>query len=132
MSTRSITRIFDDERQVANMYRQSDGYPTGHGQELFEFLDGMRIVNGITYGETDKQANGAGCLAAQLVAHFKDGVGGIYLVAGHPGDYDQEYEYQIIVTSDIEIKVYEKPYNRGKNLIFSGNVTDFGTWCKTQ
>ena len=28
------------------MYRQFDGYPSGHGVELAQFLAGMVIVNG--------------------------------------------------------------------------------------
>jgi hypothetical protein len=66
------------------MYRQYDGYPEGHGVDLAEFLDDFNVVNGLganTYPK--KTANGCGCLAAQLVQHFKDGPGGIYL---QPGD----------------------------------------------
>jgi hypothetical protein len=50
-----------------------DGYPDGHGQELADFLDGFKIVNGISTEDRDfpKVANGMGCLAAQVIAHFK-------------------------------------------------------------
>lgn len=72
MGTRSLTRINTATGdKILNLYRQMDGYPSGHGLELFEFLDGFEIVNGFTDQEGPKAANGAGCLAAQLVTHFK-------------------------------------------------------------
>lgn len=72
MGTRSLTRIIDSNGDcIINMYRQFDGYPSGHGRDLFDFLDGFNIVNGYNGQEGPKAANGAGCLAAQLVTHFK-------------------------------------------------------------
>jgi hypothetical protein len=66
MGTRSLTYVYADASPkvcmpVVCMYRQFDGYPTGHGAELAQFLDGFKIVNG--YGEVKpKLANGMGCL----------------------------------------------------------------------
>lgn len=77
------------------MYRQMDGYPDGHGQELKEFLQGMVITNGICLGETRRTANGMGCLAAQVVAHFKKGVGGFYLHPARTRDVWEDYVYTI-------------------------------------
>lgn len=54
------------------MYRQYDGYPSGHGQELADYLKTFRITNGIS-GDPINTANGMACLAAQIVAHFKGG-----------------------------------------------------------
>jgi hypothetical protein len=73
MSTRSITAVMEDGQELLTMYRQSDGYPSGHGQELADFLKGFKVVNGISGGakQEEKIANGLGCLAAQIVAHFK-------------------------------------------------------------
>ncbi|WP_196300473.1 hypothetical protein, partial [Streptococcus pneumoniae] len=89
----------DDEQQIVCMYRQFDGYPSGHGKELAEFLTGIKMVNGISRDdEKQRIANGAGCLAAQIVEHFKreNGAGGIYLM---PFDVDagQEYIYKVKV-----------------------------------
>ena len=39
MGTRSLTFVYDGEQPIINMYRQFDGYPSGHGQELAEFLN---------------------------------------------------------------------------------------------
>ena len=61
------------------MYRQYDGYPHGHGAELAEFLNGGKVVNGIGADEKHTVFNGAGCLAAQMIAHFKNGAGGFYI-----------------------------------------------------
>ena len=82
MGTRSLTFVYDGEKPIVNMYRQFDGYPSGHGLELAEFLTSFdEVVNGLPVGDNRRLANGMGCLAAQLVAKFKVGCGGIYLHA---------------------------------------------------
>jgi hypothetical protein len=98
------------------MYRQFDGYPSGHGKELAEFLKPMEIVNGLRPGAAEnKIANGAGCLAAQMVAHFKDEPGGIYLQSVTNRDYDSiDYIYHVYVDMEnlsvtVEIQDYLKP-----------------------
>ena len=49
MGTRSLTYVYDnDDVPVVCMYRQFDGYPTGHGSELAHFLVPFKIVNGIS------------------------------------------------------------------------------------
>ena len=95
MGTRSLTFVYDEDgRTIISMYRQYDGYPSGHGKDLAEFLEPITMVNGI--GMTEAViANGPGCLAAQLVAHFKDGPGGIYLEPTTAVDCGQDYEYHI-------------------------------------
>ena len=129
MGTRSLTRIIDRQSELSfakghlaknvgksyvNMYRQFDGYIEGMGADLAEFLLPFTIVNGLTLNEDRKTANGGGCLAAQLVAHFKEDAGGIYLhpTEGKPGDCWEEYIYTIFVTHDqgkdnIIIAVYD-------------------------
>jgi len=109
MGTRSLTRIiprqdglsFNEghekvELSHVNMYRQFDGYPEGHGLELAEFLKDFNIINGIGGdAELGTHANGSGCLAAQMVKHFKEEVGNIYL---HPHNDDlgwEEYIYTV-------------------------------------
>ena len=75
MGTRSLTYVYDDYNittPIVCMYRQFDGYPSGHGAELAEFLNSFdAIVNGIRIGDTRKISNGMGCLAAQMIAFFK-------------------------------------------------------------
>lgn len=98
MGTRSLTVIHDGEKIVTVMYRQFDGYPSGHGAELKSFAENMIIVNGIGVKTPPKAANGMGCLAAQLVAHFKKEIGNIYLHSSHIADLGQDYMYFLYPT----------------------------------
>ena len=94
MSTRCLT-VFTDERgrELAVLYRQFDGYPDGHGKELAEFLNKMKIVNGISGEESHKFANGLRCLAAQVIAKFKDEPGNFYLYPAGTRDAGEDYRY---------------------------------------
>lgn len=133
MGTRSLTFVKDDTNRVLlNMYRQCDGYPSGIGTELYEFLKDIRMVNGISMNDGDKIANGAGCLAAQIVPHFKDGPGGVCLHHPSSKDCGQEYEYHITADlSGITIKVMETFWTgkRAKKL-YQGDLEGFGQFCK--
>ena len=111
-----------EEEQILNLYRQHDGNVAGHGAELLEFLEPMTIVNGITTGLTNI-ANGAGCLAAQLVSHFKVGVGGFYMQTLMGEENENDYTYKIYVAESnntITVAVYE-----WDDQIFSGNIPAF-------
>jgi len=93
MGTRGKTTIYNEQDEpILSFYRQTDSYFDGHGTELQEFLKDVIIVNGYNSGTPKKAANGMKCLAAQLVAHFKNGIGGIYII-NH--DDEQEYNYDI-------------------------------------
>ncbi len=95
MGTRSLTVMTDEHgKEIAVMYRQMDGYPDGHGLDLASFLAGFQVVNGLGMSK-DKIANGMGCLAAQVVAHFKVGAGGFYLHAAGTRDCGEDYIYAI-------------------------------------
>lgn len=97
MGTRCLTVLHDsDEKEIAVLYRQFDGYPDGHGQELADFLKGKTIVNGIS-GDMDKSKifNGMGCVAASVIAHFKNEVGGFYLHPAGTRDCWQDYIYHV-------------------------------------
>jgi hypothetical protein len=124
MSTRALTRVNASKHKILCMYRHCDGYPSGHGKELFELLNGMTITNGIQPGKT---ANGAGCLAAQIVAYFKDGPGSIYLEPPTAKDVGQDYEYTIAV--DEETKAVTVTVESGKEKLFTGTVAEFGAFC---
>ncbi len=120
MGTRCLTFVYEGDTPVINMYRQFDGYPSGHGFELAEFLGGFEIVNG--YGEVKpKLANGMGCLAAQMVAHFKKSVGGFYIHPVTDTDCWQEYEYHVF-----ENRVVVK---NPDNVMFSGTFEEFKDFC---
>jgi hypothetical protein len=96
MGTKSLTVILDEENKIMCMYRQSGGYPSGHGKELADFLNGFNICNGISEeNEVGKWANGVECLAAQIVAHFKTGIGQFYLVQPGTRDRGETYIYTV-------------------------------------
>ena len=50
MGTRSLTYIKDEytDKNIICMYRQYDGYPSGHGLDLAAFLNNFRVVNGLS------------------------------------------------------------------------------------
>ena len=127
MGTRSLTYVYGGDRKskpLVCMYRQFDGYPSGHGQELIDFLKPIKLVNGLGLEEKPKVANGMGCLAAQLIANFKDGPGQFYLYEPELNqDAWQDYEYHIF-ENGIDVKD-----SYGKT-IFSGNNEEFSSFCK--
>lgn len=96
MGTRCLTRIFDGDEELCTLYRHFDGYPDGgHGEELASFLGDKRIVNGFSSRSTllRKQAmNGAGDLAAKLIAAFSERV---QLYKTGAKDCWEEYEYHV-------------------------------------
>jgi hypothetical protein len=109
MEIRCLTVVQEDNKDVMVMYRQYDGYPDGHGQELAEFLKGVSIGSGISGDkEMGSFANGLGCLAAQIVAHFKTQAGGFYLYPSGTRDCGEEFTY-IVTAKDGKpwIKVHE-------------------------
>jgi hypothetical protein len=120
MGTRSLTFVYDGDKQIINMYRQFDGYPSGHGAELAEFLRGGKLVNGL--GADDKNVfNGMGCLAASMISHFKKTPGGFYIHAVTDTDCWQDYEYHVY-----EDKVVVK---NPTEVIFSGSWEKFQDFC---
>ena len=126
MGTRCLTIIHDDGVPLISMYRQYDGYLTGHGIELATFLLDMKIVNGLGL-ERKRVANGAGCLAAQMIAQFKTAPGGFYIhhIPDSPEDLeDVDYVYNVMVDSgEITVTVV------GGEITFSGTQTEFFDYC---
>ena len=120
MGTRSLTFVYDGDVPVINIYRQFDGYPSGHGHELAQFLDSKTLVNG--FGKQNSfEANGMGCLAAQLIVQLKHGVGGIYIYPVSSTNCFQDYEYHVY-----EDKVVVKDPTA---VIFEGTWEEFGQFC---
>jgi hypothetical protein len=136
MGTRALTFVYDaDNQPILNLYRQYDGYiENGHGSELAEFLAGKKLVNGFGK-ESNDIANGMGCLAASLVAHFKDTVGGFYIHSVTSTDCGQDYEYHVYEDKVI-VKGYPATYSlfeRGKMVNrFEGSWAEFAKFCKVE
>ena len=94
MSTRSLTIFEDRQQEIAVLYRQSDGYPSGHGRELAEFLAGFVLTDG--FGERRQGlANGMECLAAWVVARFKRETGEFYLMPAGTRSTGEMYRYVV-------------------------------------
>lgn len=124
MGTRSTTHIVDHSGEspvsLARLYIQYDGYPTGVGNDIKNILGGKTLVNGYNDGAT--QINGAGCMAAMLIAGLKKGCGGVYLKAP---TCEQEEEFNYTVTAkgpgepiELRIVAYEKE-------LYNGTLEDF-------
>ena len=146
MGTRSLTTFKEDhtDEEIVVLYRQMDGYPEGHGIDLFRFLNNMNMVNGMKPQEKRKTSNGMSCLAAQMIAYFKDEPGGFYLYRADTRDIGEEYVYTIyldFVDNDdnerkIMIKVEKTSYdedfkNRFMEEIFDGQVDNYKEWLET-
>ena len=101
MGTRSLTHVYGESGDIlCTMYRQYDGYPSGHGVDLAEFCADITLVNGISPNYDSRIANGMSCFAAQMIAHFKDGPGGFYLEKPGGDDMWEEYVYRVKAEGD--------------------------------
>lgn len=121
MGTRSLTFVYEENQPIMNMYRQFDGYPSGHGQELAEFLLSGEMVNGIPVDVNKLFFNGMGCLAAQMIANFKKSAGGFYIYPIDSNNCWQEYEYHVYENS-IVVKNPDE-------VIFDGTWQEFYDFC---
>tara|TARA_R100001510_G_scaffold50566_1_gene49681 strand:+ start:1026 stop:1472 length:447 start_codon:yes stop_codon:yes gene_type:complete len=111
--------VHETKQNILCMYRQYDGYLSGHGAELAEFLQDFNVVNGYNHDTPKRSANGMGCLAAQLIAHFKDGIGNIYIHEPNDSDCGEEYTYTIYEEDGkVRIRAYDV---WAKKIIFDGS-----------
>jgi hypothetical protein len=132
MGTRALTFVYNENKEpILNLYRQYDGYIEGHGRELAEFLAGKTLVNGFGR-ESTSLANGMGCLAASLVAHFKETVGGFYIHSVTEIDCGQDYEYHVY-KDRVVVKGYPETFSlfeRGVMVTrFEGTWAEFADFC---
>jgi len=119
-------KVYETKQNILCMYRQYNGYLDNHGLELAKYLQGFNIVNGIGHNTPERAANGMGCLAAQLITHFKDGIGGIYIHHSDATDCGEEYTYTIYkkvanIEHDKRAQVYMRVYDvYAEKVIFDG------------
>jgi hypothetical protein len=126
MGTRSLTYVYEGETPIMCMYRQFDGYLSGHGQELANFLNELTFGNGISgKPELFNFANGMGCLAAQMIVWFKKTPGGFYI---HPVDLNQDcwqdYEYHVYENKVVVVSHFFDDENPTEQ-IFNGSWNEF-------
>ena len=131
MGTRSLTFVYTDNNEpIINLYRQYDGYPSGHGKELAEFLTPFKIVNG--FGDrVPNLANGMECLAAQIISHFKTEVGNFYLEPVSYIDLGQDYSYHVY-QDKIEIFTINENDYQYDEVLFSGSWEEFLSFCSKE
>lgn len=127
MGTRAATVFIDNEfgsnTELCVLYRQFDGYLEGHGKELKEFLQGMQIVNGMNGTEGSKFANGGGCLAAQVIAHFKGSdKGGFYI---YPPGNRQWYSYILTTKSRQPLHLRVECGSKETKVLYDGPLDAF-------
>jgi len=107
MGTRSTIKFydeFDEEEPLLCIYNQYDGYITGVGHTLANFLIRKTIINGFSNQTMEGGfANGMGCLAAQYIVENKTEIGGLYCTTK---DDEEEYNYEVrLIDGKIIIKV---------------------------
>jgi hypothetical protein len=145
MGTRSLTVFVNHGEEIAVLYRQYDGYPSGMGKDLSEFLIGLEVVNGIPTNQSYKRyANGGACLAVQLIHYLKQkdafnpcqqnahgAAGNYYLYKAETRDVGEEWIYTLSCddTPNIHVKVEEVASE--KVYTFS-NAKEFKTWIDNQ
>jgi hypothetical protein len=129
MGTRSLTHIYSGDKEspiLVTMYRQFDGYPTGHGQDIMDFLYNKKLINGIS-GDTDRTKcfNGMGCLAASFIKNFKEDIGGIYIVPIGSEDHWEEYRYSIYEKDDVIYLKVASAYTDHEDILYDGKLNDY-------
>lgn len=106
MGTRSTVKFYNEfsEKPIVCIYQQYDGYISGVGHELAEWLKDKKVLNGFSgHKMEDGFANGMSCLAAQYIAHNKKAIGGFYI---HDLDDEQEYNYHVkLINGELIIEV---------------------------
>ena len=106
MSTRCITHIHEmktldpNEHIVCSFYRHWDGYPSGHGRDLYEWLKDKGLKNGIGLDFREgKDFNRAGSMAVKLMNHIYN-ISGCEVIPTGAKNYGEEFTYHIYFRDD--------------------------------
>lgn len=144
VGTRSLTVVQsrwtdgDAYETHAVIYRHWDGYPSGHGRDLANYLEGVCVVNGKRFNSPETELNGPGRLAAYLVKRLHDDKHEPDLHSSR-GACGQEFEYVISVDENllITVEVFDGPMTalgcggeKCNNRIFVGTVEAFTEYVK--
>ena len=153
MSTPCLTILQDDHGQeIAVLYRHWDGYPMAHGMQLAKFLSGRRLVDGVPPAGSGSTrlvrvttpeipfapgggaiAAGMTCLAAQIVAFFKEEVGRFYLHPAGFRDFGEEYRYYVSgkLGEEPHVRITESHHGGEVVELFEGPACDAVRWLLT-
>lgn len=136
MSTTALTTIIEQgsDYPLVQLHRQFDGYVSGHGLALAEFLSTVALIDStpttsVPRGRTF--AFGAGCLAARLIAKLKTEPGNFTLVSASPGQ-EADFTYVVVVDSQaatIKVEVFKGEECR-ENRLFWGSPGAFLAFVK--
>ena len=118
MGTRSTIHVKEGKKTILSIYQQYDGYVEGVGKNLLDFLSLGPVVNGFQTSD-QRGFNGPQCLAAQLVANFKSGIGGCYITDAKDR---QEFNYFVEVSDKgLTVKVTDWENKR----LFAGSLGEY-------
>ena len=106
MGTRSTISIIEKDQTLVKLYTQYDGYWEGVGRDLESIIHEGKLVNGIPAGDQKlgEYFNGAGCLAATIIAKLKIKSGNVYIIdTNSPNDEANHYD---VYVKDDDILLY--------------------------
>lgn len=127
MGTRATVSIRNEDTHLVSFYFQLDGYPSGVGMDLHDFLSGITLINGICGNAAlGTHANGIGCLAAQMIKHFKENIGGVYIIPESDAGCGQ-YHYDVIFHTKGVVDELKAITVNGE-VFYS--LTDFKAFCE--
>jgi hypothetical protein len=131
MGTRALTIFHDpsDEQEIVVLYRQMDGYPSGHGLDLLQALSssGDKVTNGLN----GTAFNGAPDLAVRVIALLKGDAtqpGSFYLYPAKTRDCGEDYRYHVSAQEGQPIRV--KVEDGSGEELFDGGLKAFRAFCK--
>lgn len=135
MSTRATVTFVDCGVELVKLYNHWDGYPSGLGNDIAEWLGHMRIGNGISLGDNTNFANGTGCLVAQFIRDFKTEAGNLYIIPMEAGG--EEWNYRIEIDYDDretkscnEVTKIKVTTWDNETPEFYGSLDEFNEWIK--
>lgn len=127
--TKALTTVLNqDGKEILTMFGHNDGHPSAYGLKLVNFLNGF-IITKFTFSDQEKAANGMECLAAQIVAYFKKGIGEFYLYSSEKRNLDEEFIYTVYqgIKADLYIRIEQiSPFSKTQNkLLYKGLVSEY-------
>ncbi len=114
MSTNATIKITEKGKTLCNLYVHWDGYWDGLGKDIVNIISKGKLQNGLSGNKTlGSQFNGAGCLAATLIAKLKTEPGNIYLATDGTQDDMNHYDLKV---NEYSIELYHNKELKWDNL----------------
>jgi hypothetical protein len=141
MSTRSLTHFYHkphDEQApqtpLLTLYRQSDGYLSGHGALISKTFKGRQLVNG--YSSALTQINGMMNAPTMLIGAYYRGddpdepvpCGNLYITGAGSINEGEEYTYHLYPNKDesgIHLRIVGQMSDEHENVVYDGPLDDF-------